>query len=265
MAWASNGRVRIHWQELGQGEPVLLIMGHLYTGDMWYPLIPELSKKYRLIWFDNRGSGESGRARRTTVSDMAADARAVMDAAGVERAHVFGVSMGGGIAMQLALESPERVQSLLLGCTAIATRSYKRRGRISNLRYFLPRSLARNAMRQTLYGPVCPDDGRAERDVEVIMKMKFSRLGVIGQSDAIRRYDLPLDQAATISAPTLVLHGTADQAVPYEAGVQISATLPDATLVTYEGAGHNFLVAATDEVIEDVDKFLSEQTAITGA
>ena len=70
------------------------------------------------MWFDNRGTGNSDATSTATVSDLAADARAVMDAAAIERAHVYGVSMGGGIAIKLAHETPARVRSLVLGCTA---------------------------------------------------------------------------------------------------------------------------------------------------
>ncbi|MHB1446175.1 MAG: alpha/beta fold hydrolase [Acidimicrobiales bacterium] len=258
MAFTSKGAVRIHWQEQGAGEPILLIMGHLYTGDMWYPLIPALADQHRVIWFDNRGTGRSGRSSTVTVPDMAADAKAVLDAASVGAANVFGVSMGGGIAMELALESPERVTSLLLGCTAIASWERPPKNLGAHLRYYLPRRLARSAMRDSLYGPACPDDGRAERDLKQIMRMRFSRRGVVAQSEAVRCYRLSLERAAQITAPTLVMHGTADQTVPFAMGEQIAEVLPNARFIGYEGAGHNYIVAAREKVTVDVLSFLAE-------
>src|ERR1700679_1155666 len=97
MPFADNKGVRLHWEEKGQGTPVLLVMGHRYSSAMWYPMIPALSAEHRVIWFDNRGTGESDSTRKASVQDLADDAFAVMDAAGVERAHLFGVSMGGGV------------------------------------------------------------------------------------------------------------------------------------------------------------------------
>ena len=84
----------------------------------WYRLLPLLDPGIRAIAFDNRGTGRSdGVGVRLTLDDMVGDTLAVMDAAGVEDAHVLGVSMGGMVAQRLALEHPERVRSLILGCT----------------------------------------------------------------------------------------------------------------------------------------------------
>ena len=101
------------------GEPVLLIMGLGYPSDMWWRTRPVLDGHYRTIVLDNRGSGRSEVPPGPyPIPLMAADAVAVLDAAGVEGAHVVGISMGGMIAQELALEFPNRVRSLILGCTA---------------------------------------------------------------------------------------------------------------------------------------------------
>jgi 3-oxoadipate enol-lactonase len=76
-----------------------------------------LTQSHRAIWFDNRGAGEVDTTRVVTVAEMAADAMAVMGAAGVECAHMYGVSMGGGIAGEFAIRYPERAISLVLDCT----------------------------------------------------------------------------------------------------------------------------------------------------
>ena len=114
---ATSGEVTIHYQSHGEGPPLLLIMGFGQSGDMWIPVLPYLDG-FRVLFFDNRGTGRSGRpAAGYTIPDMAGDARAVLDAEGIERAHVYGVSMGGMIAQELTLESPDRVDRLVLGCT----------------------------------------------------------------------------------------------------------------------------------------------------
>src|SRR6202043_1906186 len=108
------------WEEQGDGEPLLLVMGFGLSSDAWVPMLPLLGG-FRVIRFDNRGTGGSGPCGDDfTVETMAGDATAVLDAAGVERAHVHGVSMGGMIALSLALDHPDRVGSLLLGCTPAA-------------------------------------------------------------------------------------------------------------------------------------------------
>src|SRR3954447_6518073 len=109
---------RIYWEESGAGSPLLLIQGLGWSADMWHSLIPELESSYRVIRYDARGIGRSDvPAGPYPIELMADDAVAVLAAAGVERAHVLGVSLGGIVAQEVALRHPERVQSLLLGCT----------------------------------------------------------------------------------------------------------------------------------------------------
>src|SRR5688500_1132725 len=117
MPYATNGPVKIYWEEEGSGEPLLLIMGLGYSLEMWHRVRPLLTERFRVIAFDNRGVGRSDVPEPGySIPDMAADAVAVLDAAGVESAHVLGVSMGGYIAQALTAEYPDRVKSLVLGC-----------------------------------------------------------------------------------------------------------------------------------------------------
>ncbi len=119
MAFVENQGARIYWDEQGQGEPVLLIMGLGYPSAMWHRIRPALAARYRTIALDNRGAGRSDMPPGPySIRLMASDAAAVLDAAGVESAHVFGVSMGGMIAQEFVLQYPQRVLSLILGCTA---------------------------------------------------------------------------------------------------------------------------------------------------
>ena len=116
---ALNAGTRIHWEEHGHGDPVLLIMGLGATLELWHRVTPMLSGQYRTILFDNRGAGRSDAPPGPySIPQMADDALAVLDAAGAPTARVFGASMGGMIAQELALNHPERVRSLILGCTA---------------------------------------------------------------------------------------------------------------------------------------------------
>jgi len=119
MPFVKRPDARIWWDQSGTGDPILLIMGHTYGADMWHRTAPELAAAYRVIRFDNRGAGRSSDPPGPyPVPLMAEDALAVLDAAGAASAHVYGVSMGGFIALQLALDHPGRVRSLVLGCTA---------------------------------------------------------------------------------------------------------------------------------------------------
>src|SRR3954468_18049962 len=109
----------LHFESTGEGPPVLLIMGLGLPGDAWWRTVPVLARSLQVLTFDNRGCGRSERPTgRLTLAGMAADAVSVLDAAGIARAHVYGISMGGMIAQEVALRYPERVDALVLGATS---------------------------------------------------------------------------------------------------------------------------------------------------
>jgi pimeloyl-ACP methyl ester carboxylesterase len=112
MPFTTNQGARIYWDEQGKGEPLLMIMGHTYASAMWHRIRPLLNVNFHTIAFDNRGSGHSDvPAGPYPIPLMASDAWAVLDAANIENAHVFGVSMGGMIAQEFAIQYPRRVRS----------------------------------------------------------------------------------------------------------------------------------------------------------
>src|SRR5579864_3907880 len=119
MPFIQNQGAKIYWDEQGQGAPILLIMGLGWPSYLWHRTRPVLASRFRTIALDNRGIGQSDVPPGPyPIALMASDAAAVLDAAGIESAHVFGVSMGGMIAQEFALQYPKRVLSLILGCTA---------------------------------------------------------------------------------------------------------------------------------------------------
>ena len=119
MPFVENQGAKIYWDEQGQGARVLLIMGLGYTSVMWHRIRSALAQRYRTVAFDNRGVGLSDVPPGPySIATMASDAAAVLDAAGVSSAHIFGVSMGGMIAQEFALQYPKRTRSLILGCTS---------------------------------------------------------------------------------------------------------------------------------------------------
>ena len=112
MPFVESQGARIHWDEEGEGPPVLMIMGLGAASALWWRTRPVLARSYRTIAFDNRGVGQSDVPPGPySIAVMASDAAAVLDAAGVARAHVFGISMGGMIAQEFALQYPTRVLS----------------------------------------------------------------------------------------------------------------------------------------------------------
>ena len=248
----------LHWEQTGAGSPLLLIMGAVYSSAMWYPALPALSAQHRLISFDNQGTGQSTWAATTSIEELAADALAVLDAAEVERADVYGISLGGVLALELALTAPERVRSLVLGCTCVLTPDKPRAPLAVNdaLRSASRRQLAD----ATLFGPVCPPEAQA-RAHQAILDDLAAPEALVAQQDALRAYNADLSALSSLTMPALVLHGTEDPIVPVDWGREVAAALPDSRLSIYEGCGHNYLVEVGERANRDVLDFLAEVEA----
>jgi pimeloyl-ACP methyl ester carboxylesterase len=262
MPFTTRDGVRLHWEEQGSGTPVLLCMGASYSGAMWYPAVESLSPHHRVIWWDNRGTGRSEATSVASIEDMASDALAVLDAAGETSAHVYGVSLGGVVVQQIALQAPERVRSLVVGCSGILSPD-KRRAPVwlTWLALHLPKGVvAKLTGRGGGYGSACTPE-RAARDLEQLAKENPSKTAIKQQQDALRAYSVTHEQIAGLTVPTLVLHGTEDKLVPYRWGVELAETLPGARLVTFEGAAHNYLVAVGEPAGTAVLDFLADVDA----
>ena len=261
MPTANNKGVRLHWDEQGQGTPVLLVMGHRYSSAMWYPVIPALAKEHRVIWFDNRGSGQSDTPTNFGVQDLAADAFAVMDAAGVDRAHLFGVSMGGGIVLEMAMERPGRVISLIPGCTCLLTAEKPRMPAFMRALYYLPpwmlKMLMPNRRGNSGYGANASPEAIA-KDMAVLAKEPRNVKGGVAQATAIASYCATREAAQALTMPALVIHGDEDAAVPFAWGEELSQILPNSRFLPITGAGHNFFVAGGEPVNTAVADFLRE-------
>src|SRR5579875_3538137 len=182
---------------------------------MWFRVLPGLAARRMTIRFDNRGVGRSDVPPTPwSMADLAADAVRVLDAAQVERAHVFGFSMGGLVAQELALRHGDRVRSLILGAThpggrqavrmdpAAATMLMDRSARS-------PRQAAEASV-PFLYAETTPRD-QIDADLGVRLRYPLRATAYWGQLDAMRRHDGTLPELPTVAAPTLVLHGSADR------------------------------------------------------
>src|SRR5580698_2488651 len=158
MPFTEHKGVRLHWEEKGEGTPVLLVMGHRFSSRMWYALLPSLTAHHRVIWFDNRGTGESDAPHQATMEDLAGDAFAVMDAAGVDSAHIFGVSMGGVIVEEMTMTRPDRVRSMIVGCSGVLTEEIPRSKKSRRFLYYLPFFVYAAMGKKALYGSASPPD-----------------------------------------------------------------------------------------------------------
>ena len=264
MPYAANQGVTIYWDEQGSGEPILLIMGLGYTAHMWHRARPQLAGDFRTIAFDNRGVGRSDApAGPYSIALMASDAAAVLDAAEVERAHVFGVSMGGMIAQQFAFDYPARVRSLILGCTAAggptavrsepeATQMLKGRARIT------PDQAAEAAL-PFIYDADTPPE-QIEEDLAIRRPWLPRPEFYLAQLEGILAWE-GYSRLAAISVPTLVIHGENDRLVPAANGKLIADRIPGARLVLIPQASHIFLTDQPGIASEAILNFLKAETA----
>jgi 3-oxoadipate enol-lactonase len=257
MAFVENQGAKIYWDEQGKGEPILLIMGLSYPSDMWHRTRPFLSPHYRTIAFDNRGVGRSDVPPGAySMAMMAADAAAVLDAAGIAGAHVLGVSMGGMIAQEFALQYPKRVKSLTLGCTSPggphAVQAAPEVIQLLMSRGVMSPVEANEAMIPFIYDSGTPRQ-LIDEDMTIRMQWYPTAEGYMGQLQAIFGWEA-YSRLAQIAAPTLVIHGETDRLVPAENGKLIAAKIPGAKLVLLPQASHIFSTdqpAASQQAILD--------------
>ena len=256
MPYVTNAGAHIYWEAHGAGDPLLMIMGLGATLEWWHRLMPVLTPRYRTIVFDNRGAGRSDVPPGPyAIPAMADDAAAVMDAAGVASAHVFGASMGGMIAQELALGHPARVRSLILGCTACGGRQAVPAGKevaaVLRARTTMTREDGMRAMAPYIFDASTPKDV-LEADMAIRLSSPMTNEGYAAQLEAIRAWTGTFDRLPGITAPTLVIHGETDRLVPAENGRIVAAAIPRARLVTIPHASHIFFTdqfAASSEAL----------------
>jgi 3-oxoadipate enol-lactonase len=264
MPFVRNGSANVYWDSKGDGEALLLVMGHAYDSRMWHRVIPAFADRYRVVWFDNRGAGRTEwDGKPFGISDLAADAVSVLDAAGVDQAHVYGVSMGGLTAQEIALSAPDRVRSLILGCTGAMPDEPVAPAPPPRLRAFamrrLPRRLMLRLMLKMSYGSGTPRDVIAE-DRRIIESTPGGLPGRLAQGAAVASYHNRAG-LASLDVPTLVLHGDQDRTVPWAMGRELADLIPGAQFVTLPGEGHNYLTSVDALGNVTVRDFLARQVA----
>jgi pimeloyl-ACP methyl ester carboxylesterase len=264
LATTLDGRTRLHWEATGDGEPVLLIMGMGLSGGAWWRTVPVLARRLRVITFDNRGVGRSRAfSYAYTTEAMADDAATVLDAVGVQRAHVYGISLGGMVAQALALRHPERVHSLVLGATSPggprAARPSAEVGAFFRRRLGMaPEDAARESV-PINYGPRCRAEHfeRIEEDLAQRLAHPFSERAYRAQLFAAAWHNC-LGALPRIAAPTLVVHGALDRVIPVANAHLIADHIPGARLRILDEAGHLYPTEAP-EVDEAIARFLADQ------
>jgi 3-oxoadipate enol-lactonase len=253
---------RLHYQVFGRGggDPVLLIQGLGADMTGWTFQRVALAPRYRTIAVDNRGAGRSDKPfGRYTLDRMADDAVAVLDAIGVERAHVIGASMGGGIAQLLALRHTGRVASLVLMCTACGNPPW-RRELLAEWAAMANELGVGQMSRRAAHWVVAPRSIR--RYLPALGWLGPLYLGLpahafTAQVRAILDAPDAADQLSRIDVPTMVMVGNQDILTPRGDSEELAERIPGAELVVISGAAHGLMVEHASTVNRILLSFLA--------
>ncbi|MFO7619106.1 MAG: alpha/beta fold hydrolase [Thermoplasmata archaeon] len=231
MPIAKVNDIAMNYEVHGQGEPLVLIGGLGADISVHRKMIRQLSDKYKVLALDNRGVGRTDKPDIPyTIEVMADDTAGLMAAAGIERADVLGISLGGRIAMALALRHPGRVMRLVLTST-FASQPEKKLP-LSYHAVKLIAACARPFRKQTQ--PYC---------------------AFVRQLEASRGYECAA-RLGEIRAPTLILHGTKDKIAPFKLAEELHAGIPGSKLIPFRG-GHAFPFTQRELFINEVSNFLA--------
>jgi pimeloyl-ACP methyl ester carboxylesterase len=255
--------IQIYHEVHGVGTPLVMIMGLGGNLDWWDPrMVQELSKRFMTVLFDNRGAGRTDVSdRKYTIRLFADDTAALMDGLGISRAHVLGISMGGMIAQELALDYPQKVGKLVLCSTLCggeksvlpsgdamasltADRSTMSQEEIAKM--VIPVLLTEDFVKKN------PD--YVELAMQQILKAPISDEAYRRQLSAVLEFNTH-DRLPQIKAPTLILCGRKDILVPPGNSPVLAEAIPNSRLVYLERSGHA-LAEDMDEVINLVTGFL---------
>lgn len=253
--------MRLYAEELGDGQPLLLLTGLGYAIWSWQRQLPDWSRGFRCIAVENRGTGRSPKPSGPySIEMLADDAAAVLDG---RRAHVAGFSMGGYVAQAFALRHPELVRRLVLICTGSGGPRFlptppetiaaweANAGRP-------PHEFARATMHLS-FRPGWTEEHADEYEALLADRLEFPTPAECwrAQYDACVDWTSRVSPVEEISAPTLVVHGDADRIVPHGNGVEVARRIAGSHLETFAGAGHLLFIEEPERFNPLVAEFLS--------
>jgi 3-oxoadipate enol-lactonase len=269
MPFAHNGSLRVYYESMGEGPAVLLIMGQGMSLEAGWRTAELLATQFRVLSFDNRDMGRSDRSLWPyLVAQMAGDAIAVLDAAGEERAHVYGISLGGMVAQEVALRHADRVSSLVLGATTPGG----------------PHAIPQDPRVLTFFarvGAMGPEEAewasvpysygertrrshgdRIAEDIVRRLSHAPDALAYLHQVAAAASHSTQR-RLADLAVPSLVVHGEQDLLQAPENARLLASSIPGAELMLWPEAGHLYV---TDEPEADraIARFLARHSRMSG-
>jgi pimeloyl-ACP methyl ester carboxylesterase len=255
----------------GAGPPVVFIQGVGVHGSGWTPQIEMLRSRYRCVVFDNRGIGASQPVGGAlSVERMAGDTVAVMSHLGLASAHLVGHSLGGPIALEVALAEPRRVRSLSLLCT-VARGSDATRMSGKMLWLGMRSRVGSRAARRRAFLEMVMPPGTLQRDDAQALAARLAPIFghdladqppiVMKQLAALRAYDASARLAGIVDKPTLVVSAVHDPIAPPRFGRALANGIPGARYLEIENASHGLPIHRADVVNTLLDEHLAAAEA----
>ncbi len=259
-----NG-VEMHYDLQGTGEPLVLIHGAQGDRSMFSGLVPVFAKQFQVLTFDQRGSGQSEKPDMAySIALLADDTAALMDQVGFTSAHIIGVSMGGMIAQELVLRHPQKVRSLVLGCTTPGGPKAVRLGgeALTNAYSTTPMSAEE---RGKALAEAAFTKGYIEQHPEIIPAMIEARRQrpidpvALGHRMKAAYAHNTYDRLPQIACPTLVITGKDDALISWENSRILAERIPGAQLILLEPAGHVFWTEQPEQSLAAILTFLARE------
>lgn len=240
--------IDLYYEIHGEGEPLLLIMGLRRNVEWWYCQIPELAKHFKVIAFDNRGAGRSDKPEMDySIRLFAEDSATLMGNLGIERAHVLGVSMGGYIAQELAINYPDRVKSMVLGCTSCGGERTVLMSAEVMEKFTANEGLTNEQILRKDMGIYFSDrfireqPEKVDEFVEISLRHYQPVDAFERQFAACLKHDTG-DRLYRMSLPVLIMAGDDDPLVPSVNSHILKELIPGSELYLYPGCRHCFFI-----------------------
>jgi pimeloyl-ACP methyl ester carboxylesterase len=256
--------LNMYYEIHGKGFPLIMIMG-LSANVYWWdpPFLEELARHFQILIFDNRGVGRSDDPQVDfSIKTMAEDLAALMDAVDIRRAHVLGISMGGMIAQEFALNWPERVEKLVLCATNCggAEQILASNEVLQTLMSFAQREHDQELVKETLplllsEDFIAENPQWIEERTAAILKIPTTPSSYGRQLGAIMNFHT-FERLGSITAPVLVLHGKKDILIPPENAKILAEKIPGAELALFENSAHLVFSQETQIVTNAIVEFL---------
>ncbi|HVO36560.1 MAG TPA: alpha/beta hydrolase [Candidatus Acidoferrum sp.] len=273
--------IQTYYEMKGKGFPLVMICGMAQNLTMWDPrFVKGVSKHFKLLLFDNRGAGRTEISKREyTIRLFADDTAGLMNALGIPKAHILGLSMGGAVAQELAINYPEKVEKLILCSTCSEHRGTQEERKMTET---IAQASKKELIKMSLSSPLASDYPKdfltyfpmmaygltsefikenpdlAKQLLQVFSPAEneypISRRALMNRYDAMLRFNSQT-RLKLIKAPTLVLHGRKDTTVAPENGSILARAIPNAKLVYFEKSNH-MLAEEMEEVLKVITEFL---------